>query len=101
MDEVTALSGKQKRFLRSQGNRLEAALVIGHGGISDNCKSNLDELLTQNELVKVRLKPASGLDRKEAAQLLAELSGAEVVQVFGSTILLYRNNVEKPVIKLP
>ena len=101
MDEVTALSGKQKRFLRAKGNRLEDRLVIGHGGISDNCKKNLNDLLTQFELVKVRLKPAAGLDRKEAAVFLVNKSGAQLIQVFGSTVLLYRQNAEKRVIKLP
>ena len=95
------LSGKQKRYLRGLANRLEAKLVIGHGGFSYNCKTNLDKLLFDDELVKVRLKPASGLDRHEAAETFADVTGASIVQVFGSTVLLYMRNAENPKIKLP
>jgi len=100
-DEVIKLTGKQKRFLRGLGNRLEARLVIGHGGVSDNCKKNLDTYLNEDELVKIRLKPASGLDRHEAAELFVNETNSALVQVFGSTVLIYRRNEEMPKIKLP
>ena len=99
-EEIT-LTGKQKRFLRSLANRLETRLVIGHGGVSVNCKKNLDTYLNEDELLKIRLKAASGLDRHEAAELFVNESGAQLVQIFGSTIVLYRRNEEMPKIKLP
>ena len=100
-NEETKLTGKQKRFLRSLANRLEARLVIGHGGVSDNCKKNLDTYLNEDELLKIRLKAASGLDRHEAAELFVNESASQLVQIFGSTIVLYRRNEEMPKIKLP
>ena len=99
--ESFSLNGKQKKYLRGLGNRLEAKIVIGHGGISENCLKNLDEYFTAEELVKVRLNPASGIDCKEASKSLQEKTGATEVKVFGKTILLYRKNDESPVIKLP
>lgn len=100
-DESVSLTGKQKKYLRGLGNRLEAKIVIGHGGISDNCLTNLDACFKADELVKVRLKPACGVDRKEASKELCEKLGSSEVQVFGKTILLYRKNEEEAVIKLP
>ena len=99
--ENTELSGKQKRHLRGLGNRLEAKIVIGHNGLNQNCLSNLDECLESDELVKVRVQPTAGLERKEAAEKLVELTGASCVQVFGSTVLLYRESRENKSIKLP
>ena len=96
-----ALTGKQKKFLRALGNRLEAKVVIGHGGFSESCLNNLEAYLKAEELVKVRLQPSSGLDRKEAAKMFCEKTGSLEVQVFGKTILLYRKNEEKALIKLP
>lgn len=99
--DFTALNGKQKRFLRGLGNRLEAKVVIGHGGVSESCMANLEAGLTAEELVKVRLQPSSGLDPKEASKMLCEKTGSSEVQVFGKTILLYRKNEETPLLKLP
>ena len=100
-EDSFTLTGKQKKFLRGLGNRLEAKVVIGHGGISENCLSNLNAYLKQDELVKVRLQPTCGIDRKEASLELCKKTSAAEVQVFGKTILLYRMNEEKPQIKLP
>jgi RNA-binding protein len=99
--ESNQLSGKHKRHLRSLGNRLEAKIVIGHNGLSKNCLTNLDECLKSDELVKVRVQPTSGLERKEAAEKLVVATSASCVQVFGSTVLLYRENSENIKIKLP
>ena len=95
------LTGKQKRFLRGLANRLEAKIVIGHSGFNDNCLNNLNETLKSDELVKVRIQPASGLDRKEAAVQLAGASSSSCVQVSGNTVILYRQNPENKQIKLP
>ena len=102
MDEESfSLNGKQKKYLRGLGNRLDAKVVIGHGGISDNCIANLEAYFKSDELVKVRLNPACGLDCKEASLQLRDKTSSVEVQVFGKTILLYRKNEEQPVIKLP
>jgi len=95
------LTGKQKKFLRGLGNRLEAKIVIGHGGLSESCLKNLESSLKTDELVKIRLQPTCGLNRKEASKELCAKTNSLEVQVFGKTILLYRKNEEKPIIKLP
>ena len=99
--DYSALSGKQKRFLRGLGNRLEDSVVVGHGGLSENFYTNLNTALTKKELVKIRLQPAAGLEVKETAEKLSEESSSHVVQTFGRTILLYKKNGENPTIKLP
>ena len=61
-------------------------------------------VLEARELVKVKLGSGCPLDRKEAAAVLAEKTGARVVQVLGRTILLFRENPdrsEKQRIRLP
>lgn len=99
--EISALSGKQKRYLRGLGNRLEDGVVVGHGGLSENFYTNLNSALNKKELVKVRLQPAAGLEVKETAEMLSEETSSQVVQTFGRTILLYKKNSENPTIKLP
>lgn len=101
MQDKEELTGKQKKFLRGLGNRLETKVVIGHGGISDNCLKNIDTTLNKDEIVKIRLQPASGLDRHEAAEKIVELTDSKLIKVFGSTILIYRENVGDKQIYLP
>jgi RNA-binding protein len=52
--------------------------------------SSLDSALSSNELVKVKLLETTGVDRKKFAHELAETVQAQVAQVLGKTVLLYR-----------
>ncbi|MEN9358791.1 MAG: hypothetical protein RL095_326 [Verrucomicrobiota bacterium] len=98
MEELT---GKQRRYLRSLGNQLQERVVFGHAGFSEGLLAELERWITLEELVKIRIQPSSGIDRHEGAEELSLRFGAQVAQVFGNTVLLWRRNEEKPVIKLP
>ncbi len=51
-----------------------------------------DETIEKRELIKVQVQDGSGLDSHEAADMLAERLGAEVVQVIGNRCVLYRRS---------
>jgi RNA-binding protein len=93
------MTGKQRRFLRAMGHALKPVLQIGQEGVSDAVVKQAGEQLEAHELIKVKI--AEPNDRHEAAELLAQKSGADVAQVLGRTALLYRARKEKPEIKLP
>jgi RNA-binding protein len=61
----------------------------------------VDQALRTHELVKLKLLDSAELDRHQAADELARRTGAEVAQVLGYTILLYRPDPEEPRITLP
>ena len=96
-----ALTGKQKRHLRSLGHNLTAVVQLGKEGISDNVVGAVDQALEDHELVKVRIGQNALVERKEAGDLLAERTKSDVAQVLGNTVLLYRRHPEEPKIKLP
>jgi RNA-binding protein len=98
---MTALSGKQRRFLRAQGQALEPVVQLGKDGASDALVRELDAALKAHELVKVRVGRSSPLERHEAAEALAARTGSEAIQVLGSTVLLFRRNEESPKLALP
>lgn len=95
------LTGKQRRFLRSLASPTKATIIIGQTGVTETTMKTLNAALTKDELVKLRLTKASGLDRKVFAPDLAETLDAHLVQIFGSTIVLYRKNEASPLITLP
>ena len=97
---MRTLTGKQARYLRGLGHHVEPTIMIGKDEITDNLLQALDENLNARELVKVKIQRGCLLDRREAAEILAEKADAAVAQVLGNTILLYRPSDEQN-IKLP
>lgn len=95
------LTGKQKRFLRAQGNEMEVILTIGKGGITDPVVSQADEALEARELIKGRVLPAVLEEPESVAGEIALRAGAELVQVIGRNFLLYRKAKDKVRINLP
>ncbi|AGA70435.1 putative RNA-binding protein, YhbY family [Desulfitobacterium dichloroeliminans LMG P-21439] len=95
------LTGKQKRFLRAMGNEMDPVLQVGKGGVTDSVVVQTDETLAVRELIKGRVLPNSTEDVQGAAEVLAERTSSELVQVIGRNFLLYRESKKNPVIMLP
>nr|WP_227767578.1 ribosome assembly RNA-binding protein YhbY [Zhaonella formicivorans] len=95
------LTGKQKRFLRAMGNEIEPIIQVGKGGVNDNVVKQVDEALEARELIKVRVLQNCLEEPEDVAEALAEETKAELVQVIGRNMLLYRESSEKPRIELP
>ena len=94
------LNGKQKRFLRGVGHGLKPVITVGKGDISEALIKETAEAIACHELVKVKILESCLLDRFEVAEGLAAACAAEVAQVLGRTLLLYKKSRE-PKIELP
>lgn len=94
------LTGKQKRYLRGLGHGLNPVLQIGKNEVNEAVMVEADAALATHELIKVRIHEACELDRHAVAEALAAACKAEVAQVLGRTLLLYRRG-ENPGIELP
>lgn len=95
------LTGKQKRFLRSNANNLQPLVHIGKSGLTESVIAQIEEALEAKELIKVTILQNCEQDKNEIAAKLDEQVGVEVVQVIGSIIVLYKESVEKKRIELP
>ncbi len=95
------LTGKQKRYLRGLANRLDAKFQIGKETPSEGFFQMLIAALEAHELIKVSLLQNAGIAPKEAGEMLAEKTGAELVQVIGKVIVLYRRSSKEAKIVLP
>ncbi len=95
------LTGKQKRFLRSEAHHLQPLFQIGKLGLTDSVIAQIEEALEARELIKVNILQNCGEDKKEIAEKLAERNGLYVVQVIGNILILYKESVENKQITLP
>ncbi len=89
------LTGKQKRALRARGNRLRCELWIGKDGISDGTLASLNNSFNTKELVKVKLQESCPLEKREAADILTRKAHAQLIQILGNTVLLYRPFIDE------
>ncbi|MBO9129569.1 ribosome assembly RNA-binding protein YhbY [Bacillus sp. 165] len=95
------LTGKQKRFLRAKAHHLSPIFQVGKGGVNENMVKQIDDVLEVRELIKVSVLQNCEFDRSEVAEELSTGAGAELVQVIGNTIVLYKESKENKQIVLP
>ena len=89
------MTGKERAVFRKQANTLDPIFQIGKGDISDNMLESIDQALLKRELIKLSVLESSGLTAKDAAEMLSEALGAEVIQCIGRKFVLYRENPDK------
>ena len=62
------LTGKQKRYLRSQAHHVTPTFQIGKSGLNDNMIEQLNEILENRELIKIHILQNNMGDKKELAE---------------------------------
>lgn len=95
------LTGKQKRYLRSMAHHLSPIFQVGKGGANDHLVRHIEEAIETRELIKVSVLNNCLDDPKEIGAEVAEAAGAELVQVIGKTIVLYKESKDHKTIELP
>ena len=86
--------------MRGLGNGCPAIMQIGKGGIGENLIKTVSDALEARELIKLRTLETCPVSSREAAELIAEKTGSDVVQVIGSRFVLYRESRNNKQIKL-
>jgi RNA-binding protein len=89
-----SLNGKQRRQLRAMGHHLEPVVLVGQAGVTEAVVAAVEQALHDHELIKVKVNEGPET-RQEAAEHLAEATGAELAQVLGRTVLLFKRREEK------
>lgn len=88
------LTGKQRRQLRSLGHHLEPVVLVGQAGVTEAVVAAVEQALHDHELIKVKVNEGPET-RQEAAEHLAQATGAELVQLLGRTVLLFKRRAEE------
>ena len=95
------LTSKQRAYLRSMANGLDTIFQIGKSGITPEIRDAVDKALEARELIKMNVLDNTMIGAKEAAGILADRTGADVVQIIGNRFVLFRVSKKQPVIELP
>ncbi len=94
------MTSKQRAELRGIASTYETIFQIGKGGVTEVLCNEIGEALRKRELIKLRVLDNSGYTAREAAEEIAEATGAEVVQVIGTKFVLFKRNPKDPVIDI-
>ena len=94
------LTSKQRAFLRGMANGIDAIFQVAKNGVTPELRDTVFNALEARELVKISVLDNNMLGAREAAEMLASRTGAEVVQVIGNKFVLYKQ-AKKPIIELP
>lgn len=99
---MTELTSKQRAHLRSLAHRLRPVVQVGTDGVTEAVVASVEDALNTRELLKVKILETAPVDARQAAdELSARVEGAQVPQVIGRTVVLYRPFREEPQIRLP
>ncbi len=94
------LNSRQRAQLRGMANAMDTIFQVGKGGINDQLIKQVGEALEARELIKLRVLETSPVTSREAANEIAEKTGADVVQVIGYRFVLYRESKDNKSIVL-
>ena len=96
------MTSKQRAYLKGLAMTMDPILQLGKGRLTPENTAAVEEALAARELIKISVLQNCLEDPKEMAQVLAERTHSQVVQVIGKKIVLYREGKkEKKKIELP
>ena len=95
------MTSKQRSYLKGLAMNIDPVFQIGKSSLTPEFTESISEALEARELIKISVLKNCIDEPNELAVMLAERTHAEVVQVIGKKIVLYRESKTKKKIELP
>lgn len=95
------MTSKQRAYLKGLAMNLEPVFQIGKSSVTPENIEAIAETFNTRELVKIAVLKNCIDDPKEIANVVAERTRSQVVQVIGKKFVLYKPFKENPKIILP
>lgn len=89
------MTSKERAVLKSRANSLTSIFSVGKSSLTPEITQAVNEALEARELVKINVLKNCADDSRDIAEILAERTRSEVVQVIGKKIILYKKPKEK------
>lgn len=95
------MTSKQRAYLKGLAMTLEPVFQIGKSGLTPEVTEAVREAFNTKELIKLAVLKNCMDDPRGMAEMLAERTGAQVVQIIGRKIVLYKESKDHKKIELP
>ena len=90
------LTNNQKKYLRSLAHDLKPFVMIGQHGLSDSVIAEIESTMLKHELIKIKLRVSDRDEKQGIINKIIKFSEAELVQVIGGVIVIYRPFEDNP-----
>lgn len=94
------MTSKQRAYLRSLASTIQPIYQVGKSIVTPELTVGIDEALEARELIKINVLKNCMDTPMNVANIIAERTHSEVVQVIGKKIVLYRPSKTNPKIEL-
>lgn len=95
------MTSKQRSYLKGLAMNIEPVFQIGKSGLTPEVTEAVRETFNTRELVKIAVLKNCFEDPGQMAQMLADRTNSQVVQVIGKKIVLYKESKDHKKIELP
>ena len=96
------MTSKQRAYLKGLAQTMEPIFQIGKNSLTPENTKAIAEALKARKLIKISVLQNCLEDPRQMAEVLAERTRSQIVQVIGKKIVLYREGKnEKKKIELP
>ena len=95
------MTSKQRSYLKGLAMTIDPIFQLGKSSLTPENTKAIAEALEARELIKINVLQNCADNPNEIAQMAAERTQSEVVQVIGKKIVLYKESKEKKKIELP
>ena len=95
------MTSKQRAYLKGLAMTMDPIFQIGKARVTPENVAASAEALEKRELIKISVLKNCFDDPKEIAEVVAERTRSQVVQVIGKKIVLYKPAKKDPKIILP
>ena len=95
------MTSKQRSYLKGLAMNIEPIFQVGKSSITPEYTQAITEAFNKKELIKISVLKNCMDDPRSIAEVLADRTGSQVVQVIGKKIVLYKPDKKEPKIVLP
>ena len=95
------MTSKQRSYLKGLAMTMDPIFQLGKSSLTPENTQAIAEALEARELIKINVLQNCADDPNELAQIVAERTHSQVVQVIGKKIVLFKESKNKKKIELP
>ena len=89
------MTTKQRAYLKSLAMTMDPIFQIGKNSMTPELTKAVTEALQARELIKISVLKNCADDPRDLADMMADRTKSQVVQVIGKKIVLYKEGKEK------